>query len=57
MRENLIEEKHNGGLEGHFGVDKRLRKLDHFYFWPKMRENVHKYVSRSRVCQYVKGRS
>ena len=24
MRENLIQEKHNGGMEGHFGSDKPL---------------------------------
>ena len=24
MRENLIQEKHNGGLAGHFGIDKTV---------------------------------
>ena len=24
MRENLIQEKHNGGLDGHFGIDKTI---------------------------------
>ena len=32
MRENLIQEKHNGGMAGHFGSDKTYGKLIHFYF-------------------------
>jgi hypothetical protein len=27
MRENLLKEKHNGGLAGHFGHDKTFAKL------------------------------
>ena len=30
MRENLIREKHNGGMAGHFGSDKTFRQLSHF---------------------------
>jgi hypothetical protein len=37
MRENLLKEKHNGGLEGHFGHDKTFAKLSESYFWPGMR--------------------
>ena len=32
MRENMIQEKHNGGMAGHFGSDKTYGKLIHFYF-------------------------
>ena len=57
MRENLIQEKHNGGMEGHFGSDKTFGQLGHFYFWPMMRSEVENFVSRCRVCQHAKGRS
>ena len=57
MRENLIQEKHNGGMAGHFGSDKTYGQLSHFYFWPKMRSQVEKFVSRCRICQHAKGRS
>ena len=40
MRENLIREKHSGGLAGHFGHDKTFEQLQHFYYWPKMRYEV-----------------
>ena len=57
MRDNLIKEKHSGGLAGHFRADKTFEQLIHFYFWPKMRSEVEKYVRNCKVCQYAKGRS
>jgi hypothetical protein len=32
MRENLIREKHGGGLAGHFGHEKTFEQLQHFYY-------------------------
>ena len=57
MSENLIKEKNSGGLGGHFGVDNTFEQLSHFYFWPKMRSEVDKYVKNCKVFQYAKGRS
>jgi hypothetical protein len=37
MRENLIKEKHSGGLSGHFGQDKTYSQVNAFYFWPGCR--------------------
>jgi hypothetical protein len=37
MRENLLKEKHSGGLAGHFSHDKTFAKLSESYFWPGMR--------------------
>jgi hypothetical protein len=33
MRENLLKEKHSGGLARHFGHDKTFSKLSESYFW------------------------
>ena len=55
-RENLIQEKHNGGMAGHFKGDKTYGQLSHLYFWPRMRSKVEKYVRRCRICQHTKGR-
>ena len=57
MWENLIKEKHSGGLAGHFGANKTFEQLSHFYFWPKMRFEVEKYVKNCKVCQYANRRS
>ncbi len=54
MRENLIKEKHSGGLGGHFGVDKTYELLNQFYFWTKMRAEVEKYVKKCKVHQGAK---
>ena len=32
MRENLIQEKHSGGLSGHFGQDKTFAQVSNFFF-------------------------
>eukprot|EP00253_Pinus_taeda_P008865 PITA_08865 len=40
MREDIIQEKQSGGLAGHFGIDKALKQLSHFYFFPNMRRDV-----------------
>jgi Fe-S cluster biosynthesis and repair protein YggX len=46
MRENLLKEKHNGGLVGHFGHDKMFSKLNISYYWQGMRTNVQKFMDR-----------
>jgi len=34
MKENMIKNKHIGGLSGHFGQDKTFSQINSFYFWP-----------------------
>ena len=57
MRENLLNDKHIGGLVGHFGYAKTLEELQHFYYFPNMRRDVKIFVRRCKICQYAKGRS
>jgi len=57
MRENIIREKHSGGLAGHFGMDKTHEQLRNFYFWPRMQRDVQQFVARCKVCQLAKGHS
>jgi hypothetical protein len=56
MRENLLKEKHNGGLVRHFGHDKTFSKLNGSYFWLGMRKYVKKFVDICRICQHTKGK-
>jgi hypothetical protein len=56
MRENLLKEKHSGGLARHFGHDKTFSKLNGSYFFPGMRTDVKKFVDRYRICQHTKGK-
>jgi len=57
MRENIVREKHSGGLVGHYGNNKTLEQLGHFYYWPTMSRDVQRYVNRCKVCQLAKGHS
>ena len=50
MRENLIKEKHSGGLAGHFGHDKTLSLVSENYYWPQLQQDVKKFVQSCRVC-------
>jgi hypothetical protein len=56
MRENLLKEKHSGGLVGHFGHEKMFMQLNGSYYWPRMRTNVKKFVNRCRIFQHAKGK-
>jgi hypothetical protein len=38
MRDNLLKEKHSGGLAKNFGHDKMFEQMNSFYYWPGMRE-------------------
>jgi hypothetical protein len=56
MRNNLLKEKHNGGLARHFNHDKTYAQHNSSYYWPGMRSNVNKFVDRCKICQYEKGK-
>lgn len=56
MRENIIKEKHSGGLIGHFGQDKTISQVNNFYYWPKVKIDVKWFVEKFRICQHAKGK-
>jgi hypothetical protein len=55
MRENLVREKHSGGLVGHFGHDKTFAKLSESYYWLGMHADVKRFFDRCKICQHTKG--
>jgi hypothetical protein len=56
MRDNLLKEKHSGGLARHFIHDKTFTQLSSSYYWPGMRTEVMKFVNICRICQHAKGK-
>jgi hypothetical protein len=52
----LIQEAHGGGLMGHFGVKKTEDALSAYFFWPKMRWDVQRFVAHCTTCQKAKSR-
>jgi hypothetical protein len=52
----FLQEAHGGGLMGHFRVKKTEDVLAAHFFWPKMRRDVERYVSRCMTCNKAKSR-
>jgi hypothetical protein len=52
----FLQEAHGGGLMGHFRVTKTEDVLVAHFFWPKMRHDVERYVSRCTTCNKAKTR-
>jgi hypothetical protein len=46
MRENILKEKHSGGLSGNFGHEKMFAQLSSLYYWPRMRTYVRKFLKK-----------
>ena len=46
IRKLLVKKSHEGGLIGHFGIDKTLVFLKEKFFWPLMKKDVHKYCTK-----------
>ena len=49
MRENLLKEKHSGGLAGHFVHEKTFSQLNGSYYWPGMRIEVKRFVNNCKI--------
>lgn len=55
MRENIIREKNCSGLGSHFGIDKIADMVKRSYFWPKMNNEVKKFIECCTIFQQDKG--
>lgn len=53
-RLETLTECHDEPTAGHQGVLKTYKRMQQRYYWPKMRKDVAKYVSRCNVCQRTK---
>nr|KYP37640.1 Transposon Ty3-I Gag-Pol polyprotein [Cajanus cajan] len=56
IRKLLIKESHEGGLMGHFGVNKTLSLLKERFHWPHMRKDVQKHCFRCLACLQAKSK-
>jgi hypothetical protein len=52
----LVQEAHEGGLIGHFGVKKTKDVLSTHFYWPRMHYDIERYVSRCTTCNKAKSR-
>jgi len=56
-RKLLVRESHEGGLMGHFGVDKTLELLKGKFFWPHMRRDVQRHFFTCISCLKAKSKT
>lgn len=45
----LLEKNHDDSLTGYFGVKKTLERHSRWYYWPKMRVDVEKYIQSCNI--------
>lgn len=55
LRGAALKECHDEVTAGHLGSFKTLKRVQSKYYWPKMRADVAKYVSKCLICQQMKG--
>lgn len=49
-RREIFESMHSDPLAAHFGVSKTLSRISDLYYWPKMRQDIVRYVRNCRIC-------
>ena len=50
----MIWESHYSQVVGHFGVEKTMAMLQKHFYWPKLRQEVDKYIRSYTGCTIAK---
>jgi hypothetical protein len=53
-RAKLIWEAHYSRMEGHFGTEKIMVILQKHFYWPKLRQDINKYIISCTACAISK---
>lgn len=51
LRIKVLHENHDNPISGHLGVYKTYHRINLLYYWPRMKNDVARYVRRCKVCQ------
>ena len=54
LKSSILWECHNTPFSGHPGLNKTYEKVKSSFFWPKMKDDVKRYVRECLQCQQVK---
>ena len=50
----FIREAHYSRVAGHFGVEKTVAVLHKYFYWPKLRQDVSRYIRSCTACAIAK---
>ncbi|KAL2334563.1 hypothetical protein Fmac_015776 [Flemingia macrophylla] len=53
----MAKESHEGGLMGHFDIQKTLETLIEHFFWPRMKNEVQRHCETCVTCKHAKSKS
>ena len=56
IRRQLLSDFHDSPYIGHVGINKTMRLISRYYWWPGMDADVNKYVRECHSCQVNKAR-
>jgi len=51
LRQTFMKAEHDSKIAGHFGTYKTIGRVRANFYWPKMDENITKYVRSCDICQ------
>lgn len=54
QRKDILVQFHDAPTAGHLGSKKTCSRIQEHYYWPKMRSDISRYVSRCHICQRSK---
>jgi len=54
VKQMVLQEAYESKFSIHPGSTKMYQDLKHLYWWPNMKREIAKYVSKCGVCQQVK---
>lgn len=54
QRAELLQRFHDDPTAGHQGTNRTFDRMHRKYYWPKMKQDVSRYIRRCKVCQQTK---
>lgn len=56
LRMEILRRYHDDPVSGHYGVDKTTERIQRWYHWPNLSEDVATYIRTCDVCQRTKAK-
>ena len=51
LKTHILKEYHDIEIAGYLEIDKTIEATTRFYYWPKMKKDIKKYIQTYNTCQ------